>query len=325
MKTKILALLLAIICMFGIVTNYVSAAESHEVYTLNLFRLFGHESEERIKANTVTFSNVRDIESSRMGVNYYVLDTNSTITFNCSLGYLTVQQEVEENTSINDWEYLYSSLTEENTGSCTVKAELEETPVGNRGDSYNKVLAGATISFDTPGVYYISIAEDMPALSGVTLDLFSYAEIKGYKIRVIEPLPVVAKYTDAKIVANGEPIELEVYNINDNNYFKLRDLAALAADTEGRFEVYWEQETNLIWILQGNPYFSVGGELQKGDGTDKMAVEYFNGVKMDGKIHSVKAYNINGNNYFKLRDICELLGFVVTWDNDTQTIGIETE
>lgn len=41
-----------------------------------------------------------------------------------------------------------------------------------------------------------------------------------------------------------------------------------------------------------------------------------------GEEQAVSAYNINGNNYFKLRDIAELLGVQVVWDAGTKTIEL---
>lgn len=47
-------------------------------------------------------------------------------------------------------------------------------------------------------------------------------------------------------------------------------------------------------------------------------------VTVDGRPVSVEVYAINGANYFKLRDIGELVDFGVTWNNDTQTVEIDT-
>ncbi|MDF2950179.1 MAG: copper amine oxidase, partial [Sedimentibacter sp.] len=38
----------------------------------------------------------------------------------------------------------------------------------------------------------------------------------------------------------------------------------------------------------------------------------------------LKAYNIDNNNYFKLRDIAEYIDFEVDWDNTTNSILINT-
>lgn len=42
-------------------------------------------------------------------------------------------------------------------------------------------------------------------------------------------------------------------------------------------------------------------------------VLYCNGAEL-----TIDAYNIDGNNYFKLRDIGEAVGFAVNWDEATQ-------
>ncbi len=52
-------------------------------------------------------------------------------------------------------------------------------------------------------------------------------------------------------------------------------------------------------------------------------------VLVDGKEISFTAYNIEGNNYFKLRDIAMAINgswknFNVGWDNATKTITIDT-
>jgi len=44
-----------------------------------------------------------------------------------------------------------------------------------------------------------------------------------------------------------------------------------------------------------------------------------NGIKV-----AFEAYNIGGNNYFKLRDIAQAFDIGVTWDGATNTVGIDT-
>ncbi|NLK35301.1 MAG: hypothetical protein GX301_07630, partial [Gracilibacteraceae bacterium] len=47
-------------------------------------------------------------------------------------------------------------------------------------------------------------------------------------------------------------------------------------------------------------------------------------IYKDGKKISLAAYTINGNNYFKLRDIAKAFDIGVTWDGGTNTVGIDT-
>ncbi len=154
--------------------------------------------------------------------------------------------------------------------------------------------------------------------------------------------PVMAKYTDSRVMIDGKTVEFEAYNINDNNYFKLRDLAMALNGTKASFSVEWFEEDNSISIERGDytggvcaAYVPVGGELQKGDGTDKMAYVSTQTVAapMDGgtvraynngEVVGWAAYNINNNNYFKLRDIGELFEFEVDWDGENNCVIIDT-
>ena len=45
---------------------------------------------------------------------------------------------------------------------------------------------------------------------------------------------------------------------------------------------------------------------------------------LDGADLALEAYNINGNNYFKLRDLGSALNFGVDWDGAANTVVIDT-
>ena len=47
-------------------------------------------------------------------------------------------------------------------------------------------------------------------------------------------------------------------------------------------------------------------------------------ILLDGREVSFTAYEIGGNNYFKLRDVGEAFDFGVDWDEAAQTIKIDT-
>ena len=56
-----------------------------------------------------------------------------------------------------------------------------------------------------------------------------------------------------------------------------------------------------------------------------MAERSHHRVVVDGKEAQMEAYVINGNNYVKLRDIGEQVGFNVYWDSDTKYVQVESE
>lgn len=137
-----------------------------------------------------------------------------------------------------------------------------------------------------------------------------------------------ATYTTSKVLVNGEEVKFEAYNINGNNYFKLRDVALAVSGTSASFEVTWDGSNNAINILTGKSYTKVGGELILGDGTSKEAFDTTSKICLNGEeisADNLNAYNISGNNYFKLRDLGSLFNFGVDWDGVANCIIITTD
>ena len=134
---------------------------------------------------------------------------------------------------------------------------------------------------------------------------------------------VPAAPTASKVQVNGEAKAFEAYNINDNNYFKLRDIAYVLNDTDASFSVGWDGAANCISLVKGEAYAPTGSEMKVSGTKDiKDAVESKSTILIDGEKAALKAYTIKGNNYFKLRDLGTVLGFNVGWDNASQTISI---
>ena len=128
---------------------------------------------------------------------------------------------------------------------------------------------------------------------------------------------------------------LEVYNIDGSNYFKLRDIAMLLSKTDSRIGVYWTANAanpNGIVEITWGDYEVVGGECQF-DGVDKSASAvktttkaYFHTVLgTPTYIIELDAYNIGGNNYVQLRDFIEnYTTATVDWDGATNSVIITT-
>lgn len=135
---------------------------------------------------------------------------------------------------------------------------------------------------------------------------------------------VTATPTSSKIVVNGEKVDLEVYNIDGNNYFKLRDIAHLVTKTEKQFDVTWNENEKIINLISKKPYTSKGNELRKADGTIKEGRLNLSKIHKDSEEINIKAYTINGNNYFKLRNVAETFDIGILWDSNTNTVNIDT-
>jgi|GEM_PF-5187870 len=135
---------------------------------------------------------------------------------------------------------------------------------------------------------------------------------------------ISAQATMSKVSINDMSVEFEAYNIEGSNYFKLRDLAFALGGTDKGFEVLWDDAKNSISLVPETAYTPVGGELA-GRETDKISITktasaiYCGDQKLD-----LSAYNINGNNYFKLRDVLAVFDISVSWDGRANTIYIDS-
>ena len=134
-----------------------------------------------------------------------------------------------------------------------------------------------------------------------------------------------AKPSTHKIYVDGERANVAAYEINDNNYFKLRDVAAILSGTDAQFEVTWDEASQTITLTDGHAYTTVGGEMGSIPAANQTAEDSTAIVYRDGTQVHYTGYNINDNNYYKLRDIAADFDFGVTWDNDIQSVLITTD
>jgi hypothetical protein len=135
----------------------------------------------------------------------------------------------------------------------------------------------------------------------------------------------VAKPTSSSVLVNGESVAFNAYNIEGSNYFKLRDLAFVLSGTAKQFEVGRDGATGTVALTSGLAYTAVGGELGSMGAGDKTPAAAAAKITLDGEARSFTAYNIDGNNYFKLRDIGAAFDFGVDWDGARNTVIIDTD
>jgi prophage antirepressor-like protein len=138
--------------------------------------------------------------------------------------------------------------------------------------------------------------------------------------------PQQAKPTSSKVLIDGQSVSFDAYNINGSNYFKLRDIAKALTLSDKKFEVGFDSQINAISITTNKSYTLVGGELAiASNPTTKTANKTASRVFVNTREVDLNIYNINGNNYFKLRDLGTALGFSVEWNGTTNVIEIKTK
>ena len=137
------------------------------------------------------------------------------------------------------------------------------------------------------------------------------------------------KSTTHKVKVNGKSVAPQGYYIVNgteygNNYFKLRDIAYLLNGTKSQFNVHWDAENERILLTSGTSYETVGGELKDSSTAVEKIGQSTSTIVLDGEEISLDGYIINGNNYYKLRDIGKALDFDVDFENATGTVLIST-
>ena len=173
----------------------------------------------------------------------------------------------------------------------------------------------------------MSVVEDFEKLERTTNSM-------GEKATPVVPLimkkvtvifdPIIAVSSPQKVLVNGIETPFDAYNINDNNYFKLRDLAYVLRGTEKEFEVGYDESTKAITLTSGQSYTAIGGEMSAGSAGDKAGIPTTSKIYLDGEEVAFTVYNIDGNNYFKLRDVGEAFNFGIDWDGERNIITIDT-
>ena len=130
--------------------------------------------------------------------------------------------------------------------------------------------------------------------------------------------------TGNSIYVDGKQVNGAAYMINSNNYFKLRDIAAMVNGSAKQFEVSWNQAGKRIDLTTNKAYTVVGGELALPPATTKTAKKSTAVVYKDGSKAAYTGYTISDNNYYKLRDLCKDMDIGVKYDNTTRRVDILT-
>lgn len=130
---------------------------------------------------------------------------------------------------------------------------------------------------------------------------------------------------NALVLVDNTPVNLLSYNIQDFTYYRLRDLAVVLKDSNASFDIEWNAEVKRIDINPHSPYAETAPADVQGQSGNRIAIHSQDALQVAGKTPQVKAYKIDGNNFYKLRDLAPLLGFQVEWNEEMQLIHIKTE
>ncbi|MDR1536666.1 MAG: hypothetical protein LBU32_01480 [Clostridiales bacterium] len=142
-------------------------------------------------------------------------------------------------------------------------------------------------------------------------------------------LPASAAYgataipSSAAIAIDKSPASFNCYNIDGYTYFMLRDVAYALTGTQKQFDISFSQESGAVSLLTGRKYLGASSDAALGSSAIE-ASPSMNSFILDGSEIELEAYNIEGRNYLKLRDLCEALEVKVDYNSSTGKISLAT-
>ncbi len=154
-------------------------------------------------------------------------------------------------------------------------------------------------------------------------DFPNRTKLQDFINRYSLPTHINVRPATARVSVNGNTVDMAGVFASGSNYYKIRDVAMVLSTGVNRFSISWDAASSAISITTGKKYSPVGGELS-GSADLTGAIITKNDVKIivNGEEKVLSAYNINENNYFKIRDLADLIGFSVGWDDSTGTVAI---
>src|SRR5690606_13664827 len=86
----------------------------------------------------------------------------------------------------------------------------------------------------------------------LALSLFLFIEVSASHAEEV----VTATVSDSKVIIDGEVVRSSGFNIQNYNYFRLRDLADHLSGTNSQFNITWNNGQNTIELTTGKAYLA---------------------------------------------------------------------
>ena len=136
----------------------------------------------------------------------------------------------------------------------------------------------------------------------------------------VSAAPVTAIPKNMTVSVDGKRSVINGYNVNGNNYFKLRDFAQILSGTAKQFEVRWNNTASYVELTTGAPYTAASPDKTSAP-TGNRRVEVNNlTIYVDSVRHRVSVINIDDLNYLKIRDFASILKIPVEYQQSADMI-----
>ncbi len=142
---------------------------------------------------------------------------------------------------------------------------------------------------------------------------------------IIAMIPGFASATtpsDRGIYINDTKVEISGVKYQGFNYFRLRDIAYAIKDTPSKFEVGYNKDIKSVVINSKTEY--TGDKIQPEKlGENLKTVEI--PIEINKTLSHIEVVNVDGYNYFRLRDLAVIVGFEIKYNPENKKVEIITE
>lgn len=180
----------------------------------------------------------------------------------------------------------------------------------------------SNITIDT---YYVKLKGDnsMKKIVGILLLMLIIGACAAYP--VFAASGVKATFINPEIYVNDKRTYFIGYDVNGDDYFMLRDIAFALRGTSSRFNVKWNSMKKQVEIISGQDYIDDGSLTTRIFEDSYTAYPTTAALLADDKVFNITAYRIDGNSYFKLRDLEGIISCQVERDEKQNAVYITTK
>lgn len=138
--------------------------------------------------------------------------------------------------------------------------------------------------------------------------------IKPYDLDIVNMKKT--PFWSGRILVNQKEMAVNFNTIMGKDYIRLRDFASVVSGTEAQFEIKYDSKTNTVNIIKGGVYTSVGNEMLL-DNNEKYITKKSNyHIAVDGTAVEVQCYTIDGDLYFDIEQLSQILGMTAQKKQD---------
>lgn len=138
--------------------------------------------------------------------------------------------------------------------------------------------------------------------------------IKPYDLDIVNMKKT--PFWSGRILVNQKEMVVNFNTIMGKDYIRLRDFASVVSGTEAQFEIKYDSKTNTVNIIKGGVYTSVGNEMLL-DNNERYITKKSNyHIAVDGTAVEVQCYTIDGDLYFDIEQLSQILGMTAQKKQD---------